>query len=242
VDCPSFDTVINLSPTVISGSPMEMLFTTLSLFVVMIVGSYIVYQRVVMAQAEYDDSKDAVRNISSGFTRQVKRMESELDRIEREALQAKYMASEAINSRQETGDATLKGLEKVKELSDRVENIESSIDAMRGDLQKIASQPRIVQQTPVTGPIPLESDNILQQITGTELNVLKMIVDLGEGTVPEIKDVISKTREHTARLLKKLYEKGYIDRNTSSMPYRYSIRKEIRELILEQNEEPTLGL
>jgi DNA-binding MarR family transcriptional regulator len=221
---------------------MEMLFTTLSLFVVMIVGSYIVYQRVVMAQAEYDDSKDAVRNISSGFTRQVKRMESELDRIEREALQAKYMASVAINSRQETGDATLKGLEKVKELSDRVENIESSIEAMRGDLQKIASQPRIVQQTTVMAPIPLESDNILQQITGTELDVLKMIVDLGEGTVPEIKDVIGKTREHTARLLKKLYEKGYIDRNTSSMPYRYSIRKEIRELILEQNEEPTLGL
>jgi hypothetical protein len=221
---------------------MEMLFTTLSLFVVMIVGSYIVYQRVVMAQAEYDDSKDAVRNISSGFTRQVKRMESELDRIEREALQAKYMASKAINSRQETGDATLKGLEKVKELSNRVDNIESSIDAMRGDLQKIASQPRIVQQTPVTAPIPLESDNILQQITGTELNVLKMIVEIGEGTVPEIKDVISKTREHTARLLKKLYEKGYIDRNTSSMPYRYSIRKEIRELIIEQIEEPTLGL
>lgn len=221
---------------------MEMLFTTLSLFVVMIVGSYIVYQRVVMAQAEYEDSKDAVRNISSGFTRQVKRMESELDRIEREALQAKYMASEAINSRQETGDATLKGLEKVKELSDRVENIESSIEAMRGDLQKIASQPRIVHQVPVTAPIPVEGDNILQQITDTELHVLKMIVDLGEGTVPEIKDVIGKTREHTARLLKKLYEKGYIDRNTSSMPYRYSIRKEIRELILEQNEEPTLGL
>jgi hypothetical protein len=169
-------------------------------------------------------------------------MESELDRIEREALQAKYLASEAINSRQETGDATLKGLEKVKELSDRVENIESSIEAMRGDLQKIASQPRIVHQVPVTAPIPLESDNILQQITGTEFDVLKMIVDLGEGTVPEIKDVIGKTREHTARLLKKLYEKGYIDRNTSSMPYRYSIRKEIRELILEQNEEPTLGL
>jgi len=81
---------------------MEMLFTTLSLFVVMIVGSYIVYQRVVMAQEEYEDSKDAVRNISSGFTRQVKRMESELDRIESEALQAKYMANEAMNSGQGT--------------------------------------------------------------------------------------------------------------------------------------------
>ncbi|MES0324478.1 MAG: hypothetical protein ABUK18_01190 [Candidatus Bathyarchaeia archaeon] len=220
---------------------MEMLFTTLSLFVVMIVGSYIVYQRVVMAQEEYEDSKDAVRNISSGFTRQVKRMESELDRIESEALQAKYMANEAMNSGQGTGDATLKGLEKVKELSDRVDTIETSIESMRGDLQKIASQPRIVQQVPVTAPIPVEGDNILQQITGTELEVLKMIVDLGEGTVPEIKDVIGKTREHTARLLKKLYEKGYIDRNTSSMPYRYSIRKEIRELIMGQNEEPTLN-
>ncbi len=220
---------------------MEMLFTTLSLFVVMIVGSYIVYQRVVMAQEEYEDSKDAVRNISSGFTRQVKRMESELDRIESEALQAKYMANEAMNSGQGTGDATLKGLEKVKELSDRVDTIETSIESMRGDLQKIASQPRIMQQVPVTAPIPVEGDNILQQITGTELEVLKMIVDLGEGTVPEIKDVIGKTREHTARLLKKLYEKGYIDRNTSSMPYRYSIRKEIRELIMGQNEEPTLN-
>lgn len=221
---------------------MEMLFTTLSLFVVMIVGSYIVYQRVVMAQEEYEDSKDAVRNISSGFTRQVKRMESELDRIESEALQAKYMANEAMNSGQGTGDATLKGLEKVKELSDRVDTIETSIESMRGDLQKIASQPRIVQQVPVTAPIPVEGDNILQQITATELEVLKMIVDLGEGTVPEIKGVIGKTREHTARLLKKLYEKGYIDRNTSSMPYRYSIRKEIRELIMGQNEEPTLNL
>ena len=220
---------------------MEMLFTTLSLFVVMIVGSYIVYQRVVMAQEEYEDSKDAVRNISSGFTRQVKRMESELDRIESEALQAKYMANETMNSGQGTGDATLKGLEKVKELSDRVDTIETSIESMRGDLQKIASQPRIVQQVPVTAPIPVEGDNILQQITGTELEVLKMIVDLGEGTVPEIKDVIGKTREHTARLLKKLYEKGYIDRNTSSMPYRYRIRKEIRELIMEQSEEPTLN-
>ncbi len=221
---------------------MEMLFTTLSLFVVMIVGSYIVYQRVVMAQAEYEDSKDAVRNISSGFTRQVKKMESELDRIEREALQAKYMANEAVNSGRGTGDATLKSLEKVMELSNRVDNIESSIESMRGDLQKIAAQPRIVHQIPVTAPIPVEGENILQQITGTELDVLKMIVDLGEGTVPDVKDVIGKTREHTARLLKKLYEKGYIDRNTSSMPYRYSIRKEIRELILGLNEEPTLGL
>ena len=69
-----------------------------------------------------------------------------------------------------------------------------------------------------------------------------MIVDFGEGTVPEIKERIDKTREHTARLLKKLYDKGFIDRNTSSMPYRYSIRKEIRDLIMEQGEASSISL
>ena len=170
-------------------------------------------------------------------------MESEINRVEREALQAKYMANEAFSAGQGSGDATLAGLEKVVELNTRVENIETSIESMRDELKKLVSQPHVISQTQsVSAPIPVEGNNIIQQITKTEMDVLKMIVDLGEGTVPEIKDVISKTREHTSRLLKKLYEKGYIDRNTSSMPYRYSIRKEIRELILEQNEEPTLGL
>ncbi len=223
---------------------MALVFTTFALFIVTIVASYIFYQRIKMAQTEYEDSKGIVRNITSGFTRQVKRMESDLDRLERETLQVKYMASEAISAKQGDSEATLAGLEKVKELSDRVDGIEESIDSMKKDLSKLASQPRVIvsPQGPVDAPIPVQGEDILQTLTNTELEVLKMIVDFGEGTVPEIKEQIQKTREHTARLLKKLYDKGFIDRNTNSMPYRYSIRKEIRDLILEQNESSTIGL
>ena len=214
---------------------MELVFTTFALFLVTIVASYIFYQRIKMAQGEYEDSKDAVRNITFGFSRQVKRMESDLERLERDTLQAKYMANEALANRQDNSEATLAGLEKVKELSDRVDGIEDSIETMKKDLSKLASQPRVIQTTQVDAPIPVQGDDILAGLTDTELDVLKMIVDTGEGTVPEIKEIIDKTREHTARLLKKLYDKGFVDRNTSSMPYRYSIRKEIRDLILEQN-------
>jgi len=222
---------------------MALVYTTFALFLVTIVASYIFYQRIKMAQTEYEDSKGIIRNITSGFTRQVKRMESNLDRLERETLQAKYMASEAISAKQGDSEATLAGLEKVKELSDRVDGIEESIDAMKKDLSKLASQPRvIVPQGAVDAPIPVQGEDILQTLTDTELEVLKMIVDFGEGAVPEIKEQIQKTREHTARLLKKLYDKGFIDRNTNSMPYRYSIRKEIRDLIMEQNESSTIGL
>ena len=222
---------------------MALFYTNLAMFVVLLAASYIFYQRIKMAQMEYEESQETVLNITGVFTRQVKKIESEINRIEREPLQAKYIANQAISAGQGSGDATLAGLEKVKELNNRVEAIETNIESMRDDLKKLASQPRVITQVqPVTAAIPVECGNSLQQITETEMEVLKMIVDLGEGTVPEIKDVIDKTREHTARLLKKLYEKGYIDRNTSGMPYRYSIRKEIRELILDQNEEPTIGL
>jgi hypothetical protein len=222
---------------------MELVFTTFALFIVTIVASYIFYQRIKMAQLEYDESKDTVRNITFGFTRQVKRMESELNRLEQEALQAKYLANEALTSKQDK-NVEIINLEKVNELSERVIGIEDTIETMKKELTKIASQPRIV--TPVTSsvdaPIPVKGEAILQELTETELDVLKIIVDFGEGSVPEIKEKIDKTREHTARLLKKLYDKGFIDRNTSGIPYKYSIRKEIRDLILEQNENSRIGL
>jgi hypothetical protein len=223
---------------------MELVFTTFALFLVTIVASYIFYQRIMMAQTEYEDSKDLVRNITSLFTRQIKKMESDLNRIESETLQVKYLATEAFTTKKGDSETTLKSFEKVQELSVRVDGIEDSIETMKRDLSKLASQPRVIMPTQdsVDAPIPVQGEDILQTLTVTELEVLKMIVDFGEGTVPEIKERIDKTREHTARLLKKLYDKGFIDRNTSSMPYRYSIRKEIRDLIMEQNEASTIGL
>ncbi len=96
---------------------MELVFTTLALFMVTLVASYIFYQRIKMAQAEYEDSKDSMRNITFGFTRQVRKIETDLNKIERDASTARYMANEALKSNQGNAEATLQGLEKVKELN-----------------------------------------------------------------------------------------------------------------------------
>ncbi len=222
---------------------MELVFTTLALFMVILAASYIFNQRIKMAQAEYEESKSTVSNITMGFTRQVKKMETDLDRIEREANSARYMADQALKATQGGSDAEIKELEKVNELSERVDTIEKSIQDMKTDLTKLATQPRPAPTaTRVDAPIPVQGEDIFQRLTDTEMEVLEMIVDLGEGTVPEIREKIDRTREHTARLLKKLYDRGFIDRNTSGMPYRYSIRKEIRDLILERKEQAPIGL
>jgi len=42
-------------------------------------------------------------------------------------------------------------------------------------------------------------------------------------TSRDIQITLKRSREHTSRLMKKLFEEGYVQRNTSSKPYTYSI-------------------
>jgi hypothetical protein len=50
-------------------------------------------------------------------------------------------------------------------------------------------------------------------------------------TAPDVKDEINLTREHTARLMKKLYETGYLERETRKLPYYYSIKEEMVKIL-----------
>ena len=75
-------------------------------------------------------------------------------------------------------------------------------------------------------------------LTETELTVLEIIAKEGVQTAPEIRDRVTLTREHTARLMKKLYGDGYLERDTRKMPYTYSLKKEM-EKILKKREATT---
>ena len=52
--------------------------------------------------------------------------------------------------------------------------------------------------------------------------VLHLITDKAM-TSRDIQITLKKSREHTSRLMKKLFEEGYVQRNTESKPYTYSI-------------------
>ena len=215
---------------------MELIVTTLALIVVLVAASVILYRRIRDAQLEYENSKEAVYNITSGFTRQVNRLQQDLSKSENESNLAKITATEAIKQANETKQATLQGLEVVKLINDRMNSTETSVDSLKKEIQKLASASKtrlVIPQPEVSAAIPVQQINVLQQLTDTELDVLKKIAGLNEATAPEIKEQIGLTREHTARMLKKLYDSGFVDRNTIAMPYRYQVRKEIRERILQ---------
>jgi Sugar-specific transcriptional regulator TrmB len=69
----------------------------------------------------------------------------------------------------------------------------------------------------------------LQSITTpTELQVLNLLAAEGPKSAPEIGVAVGRSREHTARLMKRLYEEGYVRRDQTRTPFRYSIVEKIR--------------
>ena len=58
--------------------------------------------------------------------------------------------------------------------------------------------------------------------------VLKLITSKSM-TSRDIQITLGRSREHTSRLMKKLFEDGYVKRNTNSKPYTYSITNKGKE-------------
>jgi len=222
---------------------LELLFATASLLAVTVAASFIYYRRIKQAQGEYEGAKDLVKGITLGFTKQLFKLTKSVKRIEKEVIETKKDSREALKASTEALDAAREGLKESKSLDVRLKETEKTVESMKTDIQRLAKSYRPpAAQIGMEAPIPLQQDAVLEQLTQTEIEVLAIIEELGEGSVPQIRERIKKTREHTARLLKKLYEKGFIDRNTSSMPYRYYIRKEIREIIQKQKKRAKIAV
>ena len=211
---------------------MELFFATLMLFAVTTVASFIYYKRISQAQNEYEESRDIVKGIMYGFTRQISKLSDAISNFESDAAEANRAATYALEVSKVAVEASKSSVDERRRLTEKLELAENSIKEIKKELQDLSKRPIPRMQTePIDAPIPLKQKDVLDQLTPTEFNVLTLIDELGEVSVPEIREKIEKTREHTARLLKKLFDKGFIDRNTSSMPYRYHLRKEIVELV-----------
>jgi DNA-binding MarR family transcriptional regulator len=70
--------------------------------------------------------------------------------------------------------------------------------------------------------------------TPTELQVLTLLANEGPKSAPEIGLVVGRSREHTARLMKKLYEEGYIRRDQTRIPFRYSLVERVKQTFKKQ--------
>jgi chromosome segregation ATPase len=213
------------------------------------VGAAIEYYRLIRrAQGEYNKARGIVEDIVLSFNRELERETGNLDiiayRIESnvskidssakriENVERKFVPIDnqlnAISNEKQTV------LNSLTEASAKMRNMEASHDALKAQIAALDEQVKKFAAAPevrVEPVIPIKRDKAIGTLTDTEIAVLEMLASEGAKTAPEIKERVQLSREHTARLMKKLYEQGYLERETDKVPFKYRIKKEMESLL-----------
>jgi chromosome segregation ATPase len=228
---------------------IEVLLTLVGvLLAATIIASVEYYRQIRKAQKEYEKAKEAVEDIVLSFNRELKREAERLEivayRVEGstakadaslkrvDSIEQKFSPIESKMRAITENDESV--LSKIAEVNTKTQNIEAEqqtlktkITELEEQVQKFSAVPEI-QSEPV---IPIRRDKAMAALTDTEVMVLEMLSAEGSKTAPEIKDRVRLSREHTARLMKKLYEKGYLERETGKIPFRYSVKAEMKKFL-----------
>lgn len=206
------------------------------------------YRRIRGLNQEYESAKGIVNNIVVGidkeFSRQKDRVIFFAQKIEDILLDNKHIAEkvEAYKNRlNEINDAVTNNVPQLDEkFSEKLEEIRNDVSELKEVqervLKKLVEVEKIkkeddVSEVKIKAAIPIRKEKALEPLTETELMVLETIGREGEKTAPEIRDKITLTREHTARLMKKLYKDGYLERDTHKMPYVYRLKEEMKKIL-----------
>ncbi len=155
---------------------------------------------------------------------------------------------EQIKSLEEKIENSIHTLQKVAAVDTKIVEIETAqktlgtkIGSLEEQMQKIVSTQEIKVE-PQSAAIPVVSikrDKAIAALTDTEFAALDFLATEGPKTAPEIKEKLQLSREHTARLMKKLYEEGYLERETGKLPFKYSIKEEMIKLLRKPEPQST---
>jgi DNA-binding MarR family transcriptional regulator len=220
---------------------------TAVLLLVTISASFLYYRRIRTLNQEYERSRGIVDDIVVSFDNQFRRQDDRIlfiaQKIEKTSLEnEKVVQKIEVNERCLTDLANQMGnvpqIEEkfsgqLREMRNEMEGIKASQDKV---LQKIVEIEKLKQEVyvpeaKIEAAIPIKKEKALAPLTETELVVLETIGKEGEKTAPEIREKIGLTREHTARLMKKLYKDGYLERDTHKMPYVYRLKEEMQKIL-----------
>ena len=205
------------------------------------------YIQIRKAQKEFAKAKSIVEDIVLSFNRELKRETNKLDAIafkiegnsaksDRGLEKANTLEKKIVPIENQIGAISKSStiiLSEVTGLESKIKDIEASQDILKVKIEGFEEQFQKLNIAPeISEPVvPIKRDKAMAALTDTEIAVLEMLSSEGPKTAPEIKGRVKLSREHTARLMKKLYEEGYVEREAGKIPFRYSIKKEMEKLL-----------
>jgi chromosome segregation ATPase len=232
----------------------EILIIAGSLLALTACAAFEYYRQMQKVRREYEKAKEILSDIVLSFNRQL-RQETEKTELIAYKVEAISSKSEKALERAEETHKMVHSLEgklsnvlehrekisaKLGEMDEKVSALSTSHEKLVSRVSGIEEQTRqfsMVPEAKIEAVIPIKREKALAPLTETELSVLEMLASEGPKTAPEIKDRIKLSREHTARLMKKLYEGGYLERDTSKIPFNYNVKKEMKNLLKKKESE-----
>lgn len=224
-----------------------LLIVVTALLLVTMGASALYYKRIRRVREEYEEARSTVGDITMSFNRQFQRQEdslravthkteiisSENEKVVKKVEEYDKRLSDLANIIEDVPAIEQKLSTQIEETSKKVNDIKAAQDKIK---QRIAEVEKLkykvqVPEAKIEAAIPIKKEKALAPLTETELAVLETIAKEGEKTAPEIREKIKLTREHTARLMKKLYEAGYLERDTHKMPYTYRLKEEMQKIL-----------
>jgi len=224
-----------------------LLLVTSALLFVTISALLLYYRRIKTLRQEYERARgvveDIVVGVDSQFQRQKDRVLFVAQKIEATSLENKKVVNKIEGYERQLADFTKvvgevpqieeKFSGQLEEMRSEVKGIKEAQDKVMKKLVEVEKikQEAYVPEAKIEAAIPIKREKALEPLTETELMVLETIGKEGEKTAPEIREKIGLTREHTARLMKKLYKDGYLERDTHKMPYIYQLKEEMQKIL-----------
>lgn len=213
------------------------------------------FRQLIRIRKEYGKTKEIVGDIVLSFNKQLEREARKIDVVAytSNATSSKCKKAldrvEQINKRISTPDPRIervladqeKILSELLRINNQIRDTTTSHKVLAEKIsviEKQAEQLSVISEPRIETAIPFKKEKVLAPLTETELSVLEALLEAGQKTAPQMKDKINLSREHTARLMKKLYKDGYLERDTTKLPFRYRIKKEMKKLLTRNKVSP----
>lgn len=215
------------------------------LFSVTSISLLIYFKRLRSINLEYKRMKDTFEDIVYSFDKDLQKIREEIQRVSERAgasvgkdevgalISDLKVRLEDLVAFKEKASAEIEKLrEEINRLATKLSELDVKVGSSRtsGGVKSAVHESRPAELAPHR---LVERSRALTSLTATELKVLEILAREGEKTASEIRERIGLTREHTARLMKSLYERGYVERRDDRIPFVYRLAKEMEEILKE---------
>ena len=128
-------------------------------------------------------------------------------------------------------------IEKVDGLQKSLKDAEGQIQEMRVRVERLSATGR--KSITSEAPVGVVTEDTLTRLSPTEKAVLELLAG-GPKAAPEVGRLVGKSREHTARMMKSLFEQGFVEREANRQPYQYRLNDKVREVLVRPSQPDTI--